>query len=91
MNIKAYKLITKTDCPYCKKAIGLLSSKKIPFIVIAADKSEMFLQEQKNHYNWKTVPIVIAIDENDNEYVIGGFTELNEKLNKNSGKMLLNG
>lgn len=91
MNIKTYKLIVKADCPYCKKAISLLSHKNIPFIVVAADKSETFLQEQKSHYNWKTVPIVIAIDENNNEYVIGGFTELNEKLNKNSGKMLLNG
>lgn len=90
MNIKMYKLIVKVDCPFCKKAVNLLTQKKIPFIVIAADKGDNFLQEQKNRYNWQTVPIIIAIDENNNEHLVGGFTELNEKLNKNSNKMLLN-
>lgn len=90
MNIKMYKLIIKVDCPFCKKAVNLLSQKKIPFIIIAADNSDNFLQEQKNHYNWPTVPIVVAVDEHNNEMVVGGFTELNERLNKNSGKILLN-
>jgi glutaredoxin len=90
MNPKMYKLIVTVDCPFCKKAVNLLTQKKIPFIVVAADKGDGFLQEQKNHYNWPTVPIVVAIDENNNETVIGGFTELNERLNRNSGKMLLN-
>ena len=90
MNAKMYKLIVKVDCPFCKKAVNLLTQKKIPFIVVAADKGDGFLQEQKNHYNWQTVPIVVAIDENDNETVVGGYTELNERLNRNSGKMLLN-
>lgn len=90
MNVKMYKVIVKVDCPSCKKAINLLSQKKIPFIVIAADNSDNFLQEQKSLYNWQTVPIVIALDENNNETLVGGFTELNERLTKNSGKILLN-
>lgn len=90
MNVKMYKVIIKVDCPYCKKAVNLLSQKKIPFIVVAADNSDNFLQEQKNHYNWQTIPIVIALDENNNETLVGGFTELNERLTKNSGKILLN-
>ncbi len=90
MNLKMYKLIIKVDCPFCKKAVNLLSQKKIPFIVVAADNSDNFLQEQKNHYSWQTVPIVIAVGEDGSECLIGGFTELNERLNKNSGKILLN-
>lgn len=90
MNPKMYKLIIKVDCPFCKKAVDLLTRKKIPFIVVAADKGDHFLQEQKSHYNWPTVPIVVAIDENNNETVIGGFTELDERVNRNSGRILLN-
>jgi glutaredoxin len=87
---KMYKLIIKVDCPFCKKAINLLTQKNIPFIVVAADKGEQFLQEQKSNYNWPTVPIVVAIDENNNETVVGGFTELNERISRNTGRILLN-
>lgn len=90
MNPKMYKLIIKVDCPFCKKAVNLLTQKKIPFIVVAADKGDQFLQEQKSNYNWPTVPIVVAIDENNNETVIGGFTELNERISRNTGRILLN-
>ena len=90
MNTKMFKLIIKVDCPFCKKAVALLTEKQIPFIVIVADKGDNFLQEQKTRYNWPTVPIVISVDENNNETVIGGFTELKERLNHNSKKMLLN-
>lgn len=90
MNAKMYKLIIKVDCPYCKQAVNLLTQKKIPFIVVAADKGDQFLQEQKAHYNWPTVPIVVAIDENNNETVVGGFTELNERVTRNTGRILLN-
>jgi glutaredoxin len=90
INPKMYKLIIKVDCPFCKKAVNLLTQNKIPFIVVAADKGDQFLQEQKSNYNWPTVPIVIAIDENNNETVIGGFTELNERISRNTGRILLN-
>lgn len=90
INPKMYKLIIKVDCPFCKKAVNLLTQNKIPFIVVAVDKRDQFLQEQKSNYNWPTVPIVIAIDENNNETVIGGFTELNERISRNTGRILLN-
>lgn len=85
-----YKLIVKLDCPYCKKAVNLLSEKNLPFIVVVADKGEQFLQEQKTRYGHPTVPIVIHIDDAGVETVVGGFTELKERLTRNSGKILLN-
>lgn len=87
-----YKVIMKIDCPFCRKAVDLLSEKKLPFIVIIADNSEDFLQEQKKNYNWQTVPIILEVDSSGKEALIGGFSELNEKLSKNNlnRKILLN-
>lgn len=87
-----YKVIMKVDCPFCRKAVDLLSEKKLPFVVVVVDNSEEFLQEQKRNYNWPTVPIVLEVDSLGKETLVGGFTELNEKLSKvnSNRKILLN-
>ncbi len=81
--MKTYKLIIKTDCPFCKNAVELLVKKEIPFVVTVTDKNPSFLQKQKDKWNWTTIPIVLEEnEETEAETLIGGFAELEDLLRK---------
>ena len=77
---KFFTVYSKTDCPYCKKAINLLDEKKLPFIVVVMDKNPEFVEKLKQDMNMTTVPIVIEQLEFGIK-VIGGSDKLEEYLN----------
>jgi len=70
-----YEIYTRSSCPFCDMAINLLNEKSVEWVSIE-DREEV-LREQKERWNWRTVPIVVEMDPSENRRrLIGGYTEL---------------
>ena len=70
----------KQSCGYCVKAKNLLESKKIPFTYLSLGE-DVGINEFKEQYpHVKTVPYIL-----NNDFIIGGFTDLEEYLEETSG------
>tara|TARA_Y100000310_G_C20263835_1_gene614898 strand:- start:103 stop:348 length:246 start_codon:yes stop_codon:yes gene_type:complete len=75
-----YILFTREECTFCIKAITLLEEKKLRYSIINFDFDQIdILNEIKKAYDWKTVPMIFAREENQIEF-IGGFSDLKERL-----------
>ena len=83
-----FKLYTKTTCPFCHSAQLLLAENNISYECHSLDDRPQLLTEIKEKNNWQTVPLVFDITDGQEKF-IGGFTDLQEYLNK--GKQLLRG
>ena len=83
-----FRLYTRSGCPYCQMAVNLLEEHQKEFECYALDNQPKLLNEIKQTYQWDTVPIVVEITSGQEKF-IGGFTDLEEYLNK--GKQLLKG
>jgi glutaredoxin 3 len=71
--MKKITVYTKTVCPYCDYAKGLLKSKNLPYTEINVETDYPGGKEALvAKTGWQTVPQVFFDDE-----LIGGFTELN--------------
>lgn len=77
---KEYVLYIKDSCPFCVEAKALLESKNIKFRSVSFDKRPKVLQEMKEIYNWKTVPMVFCQVNTKTYRMIGGFTDLQKEL-----------
>lgn len=62
---------TKDPCPYCVRAIQLLSNKGVEFEEIDLTGNLDELVRLKEQTGWMTVPIIMI-----NGELIGGYTEL---------------
>jgi glutaredoxin len=76
-----FTVYSLTDCNFCKKAINLLSDKKIPFIVVVMDKNPDFVTKIKDDMKMKTVPIIVHHLDVGEIKLIGGFDNLENYLN----------
>lgn len=76
-----YELYIKEKCPFCIKAVELLRSKNKQFVVHVMDSDTEALNEAKEKFKHGTVPIVLVC-ENNTKSLIGGYTELSNKLNE---------
>ena len=81
--MKMFEIYAKLDCPYCKKAINLLSLKGWHFIVIIVDKNPEFLQRIKETWNWPTTPIILS-ELDGTKSLIGGCSELEVLLSESN-------
>lgn len=70
-----------TDCPFCKKAINLLSEKNLLFIAVIMDKNPEFIEKLKQDMNRTTVPIIIEHLDVGQIRIIGGSDDLENYLN----------
>jgi len=83
-----FHIFGKKRCKYCTKAVKLLQSKELDYVVSYLDHAPDSLDELKQSVNWKTVPIVLEVLNNTSVFV-GGFTELEKYLdgsNKEKGR-----
>jgi glutaredoxin len=71
--VNYYRLFVKKGCPYCETAIRHLSKKESTYVVIQTTKKKLI--KIKEHYNWRTVPLIVKIN-NSEETLIGGCSEL---------------
>jgi glutaredoxin len=80
-DIKSYHLYILLGCPFCEKAVNLLENKKQRFVISVMDNDLEELEETKQTYSHKTVPIVIGKTINNKQVLIGGCSELEQRLN----------
>lgn len=56
-------IYTKNYCPYCKKAVSLLSSKGVPFKEIDITYDDLTFNKVMEKTGWDTVPQVFVDEE----------------------------
>ena len=79
-----YILFIKEDCPFCVKAKALLDEKGLEYkLVNFSGQQESILQEMKDAYDWKTVPMIFSRVGSVINF-IGGFTDLVNSLDSNN-------
>lgn len=80
--MKYFKIICWSECPYCIRAKNLLIEQNQQFEYCSVDHSPKLLQYYKTIYNHNTVPIIIIKEDNMNDRLIGGYTELEKFLGR---------
>ena len=65
------KLVKKTPCPYCDRAMTLLNNKGYQVEIIDLTDNLAELQTWKANTGYQTVPMIFI-----NEIFIGGYTDL---------------
>ena len=78
-----YILYCKKSCPYCKKAVALLTEKKQPFKVVDLSRAPKVLEQVKMAFDWSTVPIIFK-REDKFQVLVGGYTDLENFLGRRS-------
>ena len=71
-----FTVIGSLECPWCVKAQELLSAfeKNYEFQVHAFNSKA--IKEAKKIYDHPTIPIVLLSDSSGNEFLIGGYSDL---------------
>lgn len=76
--MRYFKIICWTKCPFCVKAKELLIEKVEQFEYCSVDESQELLKYYKTIYNHNTVPIIIMKEQDVDDRLIGGYSELVE-------------
>lgn len=76
-----YTLWIKSPCPFCIKAKNELDRRKLDYTVYVMDGKPDQLDATKKAFNHPTVPIIV-IQELDEEVLIGGYTDLLTRFEK---------
>jgi glutaredoxin len=79
MQTTYFHLFAKKRCKFCTKALKLLDSKKLAYVISYMDKAPSALEEVKSGTGWGTVPVVLEIVGTSASF-IGGYTELEEYI-----------
>lgn len=79
--MRTFTVYALTDCQYCKKAINLLTEKKLPFLVVIMDKNPEFVENIKKDMQRQTVPIVVEQLPMGTIKIVGGSDDLENYLN----------
>jgi len=69
--MEKYLIYAKESCPFCDKLLKYMKENDQKFIYVLNYGLDAELQVVMEKYNWRTVPIVIEIKENE-ERLIGG-------------------
>jgi glutaredoxin len=77
-----YILYVRQACPFCVKATNMLNLRGIGHKVIALDQNLKILEDLKDAYGWKTVPMIFIREGEDCFRLIGGCSDLEEQLEK---------
>ena len=78
--MKYFKIICWSECPFCIRAKNLLIEQNKQFEYCSVDHSQELLKYYKTIYNHNTVPIIILKEDNMDDKLIGGYTELKQFL-----------
>lgn len=78
-----YVLYLVNECPYCRAAEEIISSKPREYYIRYFDWEDEILNEAKRKYSHRTVPIIskfTVVGDKEVEQFIGGYTDLVEHL-----------
>lgn len=84
--MRYFNVFVKTDCPFCRKAVDLLTKNNKKFIVTVMDHCEEFRQKISETTGHQTVPVVLEILEDGTPTLIGGSDGLEAYLNSEKGQ-----
>ena len=71
-------VFVRSGCPFCDMAQDLLDKKNKNFKVVNFNSDQtLILEEIKDLYDWKTVPMIFKREKSDIEF-IGGYSDLVE-------------
>ena len=79
--MKSYKIYAIASCGYCARLLQAMINKKKTFYVEFLDDKQELLENLKDKYQHRTVPIVI-LREGNKETLIGGCEDALKILNK---------
>ena len=74
-----FKLYTKTTCPFCHSAQLLLAENNLSYECHSLDDRPQLLTEIKEKHNWRTVPLVFDITDDEKIRVI---YQVNKEIEK---------
>ena len=74
--MRYFKIICWTECPFCIRAKNLLIERNEQFEYCSIDHSPKLLNYYKTIYSHSTVPIIIVKEDDMDDKLIGGYTEL---------------
>jgi len=77
---KHFLLWTKRSCPYCEKAINLLTGTDHSYTIFEMDGALEQLSKVQNQHQWSTVPLIIEQCSDGERNFIGGCTDLEKHL-----------
>tara|TARA_R100000008_G_C3487039_1_gene116762 strand:+ start:270 stop:536 length:267 start_codon:yes stop_codon:yes gene_type:complete len=75
-----YILYLLKSCIFCRKAVDILELNNISYHAVYFDDNATLLDQIKHAYSWNTVPIVFENLDNYKYNLVGGYTELQLKL-----------
>jgi hypothetical protein len=80
-----FKIYALKNCGFCQKAVEELRLRGLPFLYCPLDGPPagpaiiVTLEMIKKKYDWPTVPIIVKVSNEDEEF-IGGYSDLVEYL-----------
>lgn len=80
--IEVFMVYGISDCPACLRACADLMDKDKQYVFVNTDFSKHYRSELYKKFAWKTMPIVVKLDIEE-EVLIGGYSELVEWLGAN--------
>ena len=72
-----YIVFCKPTCPFCVKAKELLEEQKLEHSMV--DVGDTW-EQLKEAFRWKTVPMILEVENDVLYHFIGGYTDLVEYL-----------
>ena len=79
--MRYFEIYAWTDCPYCINAKEILVERQEQFVFCCIDQSDRLLHHIKTKWGWKTVPLILEKNTDDNSVkFIGGYTDLKKYL-----------
>ena len=80
LEIEKYMIYGAEWCGYCKTAVSLASSTGKEVIYIDLTDDEKYINEVKEFYNTRTIPLIMAISTTGLVKRVGGCSDLKEFL-----------
>lgn len=74
-----YIVYGKKKCAFCENAIRLLRKEGYNFEYYSMDNKLEHLARLSTIYNWRTVPLILKVEGNAEEF-IGGYDDLVKRL-----------
>ena len=71
----------KRGCSYCQLTQELFFEKQLPHTIYFLDENPQLLTEVKQHFNWKTVPVIVEQRGDGSQEFIGGHSDFVKYLN----------
>ncbi len=81
-----FTIIGSLECPWCVKAQELLSAFEKEYEFKAHAYDSHLIKEAKEAHKHPTIPIVLAEDDQGNQSLIGGYTDLERLISDEENK-----